>query len=118
MLSFGRPVELLHEEVDIGSAGFTIVNSLILTNHVTFTGAGGFVMAGPGGFYQKGDAGGTFTGGVRFEDGTLYLNNRYRLGTSASGEGYKYFGSGEIELVSSGSASPYINYWELRTRSA
>ena len=107
---FQNGTSLLNEEVDLGEAGFTIFNTASISNHVTFTGSGRIVKMGFGQFFQMGDAGGTFTGGVRFEDGQLVLNNRYLTGTSGSA-GKKYFGSGEVELVN-GSAHPKIDYAE------
>ena len=105
---FQSGTTLLNEEVDLGEAGFTIINTASISNHVTFTGSGGIVKLGSGQFFQMGDAGGTFTGGVRFEDGQLVLNNRYKTGSTETG--LKYFGSGEVELVNSGSVHPIIDY--------
>ena len=97
VLAFSNPVELLNETVNLGAEGLTLTSSHAISNHVWFTGSGGFTKRGSGTFYQFGDAGGNFAGGARFEGGCVFtLKNRYFPGTSTAG--HKFFGTGAIML--------------------
>ncbi|MBR4613329.1 MAG: sigma-70 family RNA polymerase sigma factor [Kiritimatiellae bacterium] len=107
---FTNAVELTHETVDFGTDGVTVFSDFDITNHVWFTGAGRLIKKGSGRFVLRGDAGGDFTGGAVFEDGVLVLDNRNYSGNDRNG--YRFFGSGPVTLVSSGSLRPYINFDE------
>ncbi len=107
---FTNAVELAQESVDFGKNGVTIFSDFDITSHIWFTGTGWFVKKGSGRFILRGDAGGDFAGGAVFEDGVLSLNNRNYSGNDRNG--YRFFGSGEVALVSSGSCRPYIDFDE------
>ena len=107
---FTNAVELAQETVDFGKNGVTIFSDFDITSHIWFTGTGRFVKKGSGRFILRGDAGGDFAGGAVFEDGILSLNNRNYSGNDRNG--YRFFGSGEVALVSSGSCRPYIDFDE------
>ena len=107
---FTNAVELAQETVDFGKNGVTIFSDFDITSHIWFTGTGRFVKKGSGRFILRGDAGGDFAGGAVFEDGVLSLNNRNYSGNDRNG--YRFFGSGEVALVSSGSCRPYIDFDE------
>ena len=97
VLAFSNPVELLNETVNLGAEGLTLTSSHAISNHVWFTGSGGFTKRGSGTFYQFGDAGGNFAGGARFEsDCILSLKNRYMPGTHV--DGHQFFGTGAVTL--------------------
>lgn len=92
-VKFTKIVGLDAETFDIGSAGLTIDNSMILTNKVVFTGSGKVVKKGNGELRVMSTC--THTGGTRIEAGLFNFN------TSS----IKTFGTGKIEVVRNGTSN-------------
>ena len=89
-VKFTKIVGLDAETFNIGSAGLTIDNSMILSNKVVFTGSGKVVKKGNGELRVMSTC--THTGGTRIEAGVFNFN------TSS----IKTFGTGKIEVVRNG----------------
>lgn len=116
---FTKEVKLAPERVWIDEGVLTIINDYTLGCQCAFVGPGGIDKLGSGTLTVYGagaDVGGnTFSGGFRIEGGTLALDNRYKLyGSSASGKGYLYFGSGRVTVDTSTGNQPniYVQEWD------
>lgn len=92
-VKFTKIVGLDAETFNIGSAGLTIDNSMILSNKVVFTGSGKVVKKGNGELRVMSTC--THTGGTRIEVGLFNFN------TSS----IKTFGTGKIEVVRNGTSN-------------
>ncbi len=92
-VKFTKIVGLDAETFNIGSAGLTIDNSMILSNKVVFTGSGKVVKKGNGELRVMSTC--THTGGTRIEAGVFNFN------TSS----IKTFGTGKIEVVRNGTSN-------------
>lgn len=92
-VKFTKIVGLDAETFNVGSAGLTIDNSMILSNKVVFTGSGKVVKKGNGEVRVMSTC--THTGGTRIEAGLFNFN------TSS----IKTFGTGKIEVVRNGTST-------------
>ena len=92
-VKFTKIVGLDAETFNIGSAGLTIDNSMILSNKVVFTGSGKVVKKGNGEVRVMSTC--THTGGTRIEAGLFNF-------CSSS---FKAFGTGKIEVVRNGTSN-------------
>ena len=107
-LIFKKRVILQDETVDFGAGGLAFVcgKGCEVTNRASYAGSGRIVKRGPGTLVVRKADTGTFTGGVRVEDGVLLL------AASASEAGWNGTALGDaksqVEVVVEGACRPQI----------